>query len=107
MIGLSADDVIKQLYSGAPNCRVCYYYTSSGAGVDDLDIPLFAIYRLYKHLRNTCFQPVCYTVLHLSTSLATSDSSPFDCFCYRTYNSYNWSSISLSQHNHTEQRKNT
>ena len=24
---------------------------------------------------------------------------------YRTYNSYNWSSISLSQHNHTEQRK--
>ena len=26
---------------------------------------------------------------------------------YRTYNSYNWSSISLSQHNHTEQRKNT
>ena len=26
---------------------------------------------------------------------------------YRTYNSYNWSSISLSQHNHAEQRKNT
>ena len=26
---------------------------------------------------------------------------------YRTYNNYNWSSISLSQHNHTEQRKNT
>ena len=24
---------------------------------------------------------------------------------YRTYNNYNWSSISLSQHNHTEQRK--
>ena len=26
---------------------------------------------------------------------------------YRTYNSYHWSSISLSQHNQTEQRKNT
>ena len=26
---------------------------------------------------------------------------------YRTYNSYHWSSISLSQHNLTEQRKNT
>ena len=25
---------------------------------------------------------------------------------YRTYNSYHWSSISLSQHNQTEQRKN-
>ena len=24
---------------------------------------------------------------------------------YRTYNSYHWSSISLSQHNQTEQRK--
>ena len=28
-------------------------------------------------------------------------------YSYRTYNNYNWSSISLSQHNHTEQRKNT
>ena len=26
---------------------------------------------------------------------------------YRTYNSYHWSSISLSQHNQTEQRQNT
>ena len=26
---------------------------------------------------------------------------------YRTYNSYHWSSISFSQHNQTEQRKNT
>ena len=26
---------------------------------------------------------------------------------YRTYNSYHWSSISLSQHNQTEQRKNS
>ena len=26
---------------------------------------------------------------------------------YRTYNSYHWSSISLSQHNQREQRKNT
>ena len=35
-----------------------------------------------------------------------------DCNCmvqisYRTYNSYHWSSISLSQHNQREQRKNT
>ena len=26
---------------------------------------------------------------------------------YRAYNSYHWSSISVSQHNQTEQRKNT
>ena len=26
---------------------------------------------------------------------------------YRTYSSYHWSSISLSQHNQTEQRKNS
>ena len=26
---------------------------------------------------------------------------------YSTYNSYHWSSISLSQHNQTKQRKNT
>ncbi len=36
-----------------------------------------------------------------------ADCSHMVQYSYRTYNSYHWSRISLSQHNQTEQRKNT
>ena len=40
--------------------------------------------------------------------LYIKDTIPaYEVQCYRTYNSYHWSSISLSQHNQTEQRKNS